>query len=113
MFDEFSLLHFATGIIAYFWGLPLLWWLIIHVVFEYVENTKVGMNIINTYFPIWPGGKVQKETFMNSMIGDNVSAVAGWVFASTIEKMIHGKKIFPPTTRTGDTKFKSSTSSSA
>jgi hypothetical protein len=108
MFDEYSILHFASGIIAYFWGFPLLWWFIIHVVFEYIENTKMGMNFINTYIPLWPGGKHQKESFSNSMIGDNLSAVAGWMFASFIEK---GFK-FSLDRRNGNTKFKEMSSSS-
>lgn len=102
VFDEFSLLHFASGIIAYFWGLPLVWWLIIHVVFEYVENTKMGMHFINTYIPVWPGGKHEKDSFANSMIGDNLSAVAGWLFSSFVEK---GFK-FSIEKREGKTKFK-------
>lgn len=106
-FDQFSLLHFASGIIAYFWGLPLMWWFIIHAVFEFVENTELGTKFINTYIPVWPGGKHTKETFENSVIGDNVSAVAGWIFASSVEKAFQGKKLFPLTKRTGDTKFNS------
>lgn len=102
VFDPFSLLHFASGIFAYFWGLPFVWWIIIHVVFEYVENTKVGIHFINTYIPVWPGGKQEKDSFMNSMVGDNVSAAAGWIFASFVEK---GFK-FSLEKRDGKTKFK-------
>lgn len=101
VFDEFSLLHFAAGIIAYFWGLPILWWLVVHAVFEYVENTKMGMHFINTYIPVWPGGKHVKESFANSMIGDNAAALAGWLFASFVEK---GFK-FSLEKRGGKTKF--------
>lgn len=105
VFDEFSLLHFASGIIAYFWGVPLVWWVIIHAVFEYVENTDMGTKFINKYFAFWPGGKHTKETFMNSMIGDNVSAAAGWLLASFVEK--RGK--FSIEKRTGNTKFNQAT----
>jgi hypothetical protein len=101
-FDQFSLLHVASGIIAYFWGLPLLWWLIIHIVFEYVENTKMGMHFINQYLPMWPGGKATPDTFMNSMIGDNISAVVGWLIAAWVDK---GR--FSLEKRTGNTKFNS------
>lgn len=100
-FDEFSLLHFAAGIIAYFWGVPLLWWLAIHALFEYLENTNLGTKFINKYFTFWPGGGHKKETFANSMIGDNVSAVAGWMVASLVEK----KGRFSFDKRTGETKF--------
>jgi hypothetical protein len=101
IFNEFSLLHFAAGIIAYFWGVPLLWWLAVHALFEYVENTDTGMKIINKYFTFWPGGGHKKESIANSMIGDNVSAVAGWVLAALVEK----KGRFSLDKRTGDTRF--------
>lgn len=103
IFNQYSLLHFASGIIAYFWGLPLLGWFIFHVIFEYVENTKIGMNFINTYIPMWPGGKQSQESFAESMIGDNMCAVLGWVFASFVDK---GGK-FSIDKRSGNTKFKS------
>jgi hypothetical protein len=106
MFDQMSLLHFAAGIIAYFWGLPLMWWFIIHVVFEYLENTKMGIQMINKYVPVWPGGKHEKETFVNSMIGDNISALSGWIFASVTDKWYTGQKIHSLTHRNGNTKFK-------
>ena len=106
-FDQMSLLHLAAGIVAYFWGLPLLWWFLIHALFEYVENTKFGVSFINKYMSFWPGARnFKKESFMNSMIGDNVSAVAGWVIASSIDKWYQGEKLFPLTKRTGNTKFK-------
>lgn len=105
-FDQFSLLHFASGIMAYFWGLPFIWWIIIHIVFEYVENTKLGMIFINKYVPFWPGGKQQADTFMNSMVGDNVSAAVGWIFASMIDKYYQKQNVFSLSHRSGNTKFK-------
>jgi hypothetical protein len=104
-FDQFSLLHFASGIIAYFWGLPFVWWVVIHAVFEIVENTKIGMQFINKYFTAWPGGKQHPDSFMNSMIGDNISSIVGWIFASSIDKYYQGEK-FSLKHRSGNTKFK-------
>ena len=57
--DKFSLLHFATGIIVYYWNMSFLLWFILHLLFEYIENTESGMNIINKIH-LWPGGKVKK-----------------------------------------------------
>lgn len=105
-FDQFSLLHFASGVMAYFWGLPFVWWIVIHIVFEYVENTKIGMHFINKYISMWPGGKKNPDSFMNSMIGDNISAALGWIFASMTDKYVQGKKILSLENRTGHTKFK-------
>lgn len=54
IFDQFFLLHFASGIIAYFWGISFNNWFIIHFLFEYFENTNYGMNIINKIVTFWP-----------------------------------------------------------
>lgn len=81
--DEFSLLHFATGIVAYYIGIPLGWWFVIHAMFELLEDTGTGVRVINKLFgKIWPGGgKKVPDSFINSEIGDNLYAVLGWVFA--------------------------------
>ena len=78
-FDQYSLLHFATGVIAYFWGLSLETFFLIHFLFEILENTQTGMTVINL-FPFWPGGKDYADSFIN-ITGDNVFAVIGWVTA--------------------------------
>ena len=50
-FDKYTYLHFAVGIVAYFWNISLINWVILHTIFEVLENTQMGMNIINKY--IW------------------------------------------------------------
>lgn len=87
-FDQYSILHMASGIIAYFFGIKLIHWIIIHVLFEYIENTQYGMNFINSYLKnIWPGGKDKKDTFINSMVGDNFFAIVGWCIAYYFDLM--------------------------
>jgi len=46
LFDKFTYLHFAVGIVAYFWNMSLSLWLVVHTIFEFLENTQTGMNII-------------------------------------------------------------------
>jgi hypothetical protein len=58
--DTYSLLHFATGIVAYYFGIPLIWWIILHAVFEILENSPEGVYFINS-------------------LGDEVFAVLGWL----------------------------------
>lgn len=86
--DQFSLLHFATGIIAYYSGLSLGQWFLIHATFELLEDTQTGVRIINKLFgKIWPGcGKKEPDSFLNSEIGDNFYAVLGWIFSWYINK---------------------------
>lgn len=86
LFDQFTFLHFSTGVVFYFFGLKLYQWFILHNIFEFVENTQFGMNIINTYFRFWPGGKPFRDSFTN-IIGDNIGAILGWVVAYYIDKI--------------------------
>jgi hypothetical protein len=80
--DKYSLLHFATGIIAYFWGIKFNNWFIIHLIFELIENSKLGIALINR-LPMWPGGKEYPDTIYN-MIGDQTFGMLGWYLAYLI-----------------------------
>ena len=82
--DKYSLLHFATGIIAYYWGISFTFWFIIHLLYEYLENTKQGMKIINK-IKLWPGGKEKADTILNR-IGDQFYGILGWLFTFFIIK---------------------------
>ncbi len=46
--DQYSILHYATGVIAYFWGITAVAFVGAHVTFEVVENTDKGMDFINS-----------------------------------------------------------------
>lgn len=85
-FDQFSLLHFASGVVAYFWGVPFNVWFYAHAVFELLENTSNGMRIINNYITLWPGGKNSPDSFIN-MVGDQVFAMLGFLVASNLDKL--------------------------
>ena len=78
--DQYSLLHFSQGVVAYFWGTPFYLWVITHASFEFLENTAPGMNIINKYLWFWPGGKPEADAPIN-VLGDNLSAIAGFLFS--------------------------------
>ena len=38
--DQYSLLHFAVGIVVYFWDISLLSWFVLHTIFELIEKYK-------------------------------------------------------------------------
>jgi hypothetical protein len=84
--DPYSLLHFATGVIAYFWGISLKNWFILHLSFEILENTDYGMYLINNnkWIP-WPGGKSHKDSIVNS-IGDQFYSMLGWYISFLISQ---------------------------
>lgn len=80
MFDQYSLLHLATGIIAYFWGINIITWTALHSIFEILENTPLSVYFVNKYIPMWPGGKEKTDSAIN-MVGDTIAAIIGWFIA--------------------------------
>ena len=44
--DQFSLLHFSSGTIVYFWRLSFVKWFFIHMLYELLTNTKYGIYFI-------------------------------------------------------------------
>ena len=84
--DQYSLLHYATGVMAYFWGLEPVPFFLAHVGFEAVENTEAGMDFINTNLSWWPGGKPRADSFIN-IVGDNAAALFGFYCAYKLDVM--------------------------
>jgi hypothetical protein len=87
-FDKYTYLHFAVGIVAYYWNISLPNWVILHTIFEILENTQMGMNIINEYIVLWPGGKQKSDTIINN-IGDTIGTILGWLSAYYLDKLYH------------------------
>lgn len=93
LFDNYTYLHFAVGVVIYYFGIKLLPWVVIHTAFEVGENTDIGMNFINKCLPFWPGGKTQADSLTNS-IGDTIGAVLGWLSASYLDSLVGKGKIY-------------------
>ena len=85
LLDQFTYLHFSVGIMSYFWGISILNLFIVHTIFEILENSSFGMNIINNYMPFWPGGKPKSDSVIN-VIGDTFGALFGWLSAYYLDK---------------------------
>ena len=86
LFDQYTYLHFAVGIVVYFWNISLPSWFVLHTMFETLENTKDGVNIINKYLVFWPGGKPKSDE-INNIIGDTFGAMMGWFSAYCLDKI--------------------------
>ena len=84
LIDQYTLLHFATGVIFYFFNIDFFMFFILHTIFEILENTKYGIFIINKYFTFWPGGKPKSDTIINS-IGDTIGAIIGWYSSKLLD----------------------------
>lgn len=89
-FDQFSILHLASGIVVYFWGMSLTTWVILHTIFEILENTQQGMDFITNNFKLWPGGKSHPDSLLNS-VGDTVFAILGWIIAKNLDDYYKNK----------------------
>ncbi len=85
LIDKYSLLHFATGIIFCFLNISFINSLIVHTLFEIIENTKQGIYFIDNYLRFWPGGKKKSDAFINS-VGDTIFFLLGWLTAFIIIK---------------------------
>lgn len=86
--DQYSLLHFSVGVILYHWGFTFNTILILHILFEIVENTEYGMYIINNYITMWPGGKEHSDNIINS-ISDICFTLLGWYISKRINTFIY------------------------
>jgi len=86
VFDQYTYLHFAVGIIVYFWNISLINWIVLHSIFEFLENTNIGITIINQYMVFWPGGKPKADSVLNVM-GDTLGAIVGWLSAYYLDKL--------------------------
>ena len=84
--DKYSYLHFASGIISYFWGISILRWLILNILFEFIENTNIGVYTINNYLKFWPGGKPSPDTSTN-IVSDIIFSICGWISTYYLDKI--------------------------
>lgn len=80
--DKYSLLHFACGVVVYYWNVSFITWFILHFIFELVENTETGMRYIRK-ITLWPGGKSHPDSWINSA-GDQFYSIIGWIVADWI-----------------------------
>jgi hypothetical protein len=89
LLDQYSLLHAAVGVIMYFWNIPFWISVIMHIVFEWAENTRWGIRAINTYiidpgYFSWPGEKRSADSIVNS-VGDTLTFSVGWLVAAGLD----------------------------
>lgn len=78
IFDKYSIFHATVGMLMSLLGLEWYIVLILHTIFEIVENTHTAGKIIRKYLWWWPGGKVKPDSVLNT-IGDTISVMLGWL----------------------------------
>jgi hypothetical protein len=49
--------------------------MIFHIIFEYIENTKLGTHFINTYLSFWPGGKASNTIILDGDTDRQIASI--------------------------------------
>jgi hypothetical protein len=77
-FDEFSVVHFAIGVLTFQAGFSFLTLAIIYSIFKIFSNVSLGMYVIDTYVTPLLGYKLFPESFKN--IGSDLGmCFLGWL----------------------------------
>lgn len=93
-FDQYSLAHFAFGIIVYYVGLTFEQWFWLHLIFELIENGQISREIAHKYIPKFGFESATQDTIINS-IGDQIFAMAGWLTGYFVDLLIFKNKPTP------------------
>ena len=88
IFDNYTYLHFAAGIIAYYWGFTLLEWTVFHLFLDIFERTDFGKKVLHFFIRIWPGRDDNLLESYYNVFGDSASAVLGWLSAYLLDIML-------------------------
>jgi hypothetical protein len=86
LIDQYSLLHLSVGVILYFFGINFYVSVMIHILFEIIENSKRGVKFINK-LTFWPGGKPYTDSLQNTL-SDTVFFIMGWLLAQTLDNYV-------------------------
>ena len=81
--DNFSILHFASGIIFYYVGISFSTSFVAHIFFEAIENQDFSLEIINKT-GWWHGGKDKADSVINSL-GDQFYFCLGWLVSKYLD----------------------------
>lgn len=82
--DQYSFLHYAVGVIAYFFDIEFAITIILHIIFEVIENRPWMIHFINRHLTAWPGGKPYADSVKNS-VGDTLFTGLGWYSAMLLD----------------------------
>ncbi len=77
-FDEYSVVHFAIGVLTYQSGFSFVTLAIVYSIFKIFSNVSLGMYVIDTYITPLLGYKLFPESFKN--IGTDLAmCLLGWL----------------------------------
>ena len=80
-YDQFTYLHFASGVLFFFWKMKLQQVVVLHLLFQCVDF-------------LWWKKKFDKKFFFN-FLGDNAATIIGWYSAFLVNNMnFENRRIF-------------------
>ena len=86
--DRYTYLHFAAGIIAYYWGFTLIEWISVHIILDIFQRTELGKKVTKFILRIWPESPdLSSESYLN-ILGDSTFTVLGWCSAYLLDKLL-------------------------
>jgi len=84
-FDEYSVVHFAIGLLTFQAGFSFLTLAIVYAIFKVFSNVSLGMYVIDTYVTPLLGYKLFPESFKN--IGSDLGmCFLGWLVGFLVLK---------------------------
>ena len=84
-FDEYSVVHFAIGLLTFQAGFSFLTLAIVYAIFKIFINVSVGMYVVDTYITPLLGYKLFPESFKN--IGSDLGmCFLGWLVGFLVFK---------------------------
>lgn len=83
LFDKFSLLNGAVGVLVYYAKISFLLATLAHAAISLLYSSEGGYSFIKKYASWWPGNK-RPDSFYN-VLGDNISFMSGWLLASGVD----------------------------
>jgi hypothetical protein len=61
-------------------------WIILHTIFEIIENSPEGVKFIDTRIKFWPGGKKAPDNLCNSL-SDLLFTIIGYIIANKLDEL--------------------------
>jgi hypothetical protein len=89
-FDEFSMAHFAFGILSFQTGVSFVSLAILYTIFKVIGNISIGKYVIDSYLTPVLGYKLYSESFKN-IVADLSMCFLGWFAGFLLLKKEYNK----------------------
>lgn len=99
--DIFSSVHFGAGVVAGVFGVPLFAWMLVHILFELLENQSLGVAFFQWtepfIFQMFGQSNRTSDYYGDKAINstvDNLMALLGWWLGTKISLVASNYRIY-------------------